>query len=180
MRGDEDETLFESLVAGDQDCLRPLMERYGDALTLYVNGYVRDMDAAEDLMVEAFSCMLDRRPQLHRGGFRPYLYKTARNLALRHVKIRSRFMSLDDLEVDPGSGERVEESLLREERDRALYRCLGKIPADCREALYLVYLEGMSYEKAGVVMRKTRKQVDHLVERGKKAMRPLLAGEGAS
>ena len=46
--------------------------------------------------------------------------------------------------------------------------------------MYLVYLEGMSYEKAGVVMRKTRKQVDHLVERGKKAMRPLLAGEGAS
>ena len=49
-----------------------------------------------------------------------------------------------------------------------------------REALYLVYIEGMSYEKAGVIMRKTRKQVDHLVERGKKAMRPLLAEKGVS
>ena len=40
--------------------------------------------------------------------------------------------------------------------------------------------EGMSYEKAGVIMRKTRKQVDHLVERGKKAMRQLLAEKGVS
>ena len=30
-----DETLFERLVAGDREALRPLMERYGDALTLY-------------------------------------------------------------------------------------------------------------------------------------------------
>ena len=89
-------------------------------------------------------------------------------------------MSVDDLGDVAEDGERVEDSLLRDERDRALYRCLEKIPADYREALYLVYIEDMSYEKAGVIMRKTRKQVDHLVERGKKAMRPLLAEEGVS
>ena len=33
---------------------RPLMERHGDALTLYVNGYVRDIDSAVDLMIEEF------------------------------------------------------------------------------------------------------------------------------
>jgi len=33
------------------------MERRGDALTLYVNGYVRDIDSAEDLMIEEFSRM---------------------------------------------------------------------------------------------------------------------------
>jgi len=37
--------------------VRPLMERHGDALTLYVNGYVRDIDSAEDLMIEEFSRM---------------------------------------------------------------------------------------------------------------------------
>lgn len=180
MKDVEDEALFERLVAGDQECLRPLMERYGDALTLYVNGYAHDVDAAEDIMIEAFSRMLAKRPQMRRNGFKPYLYKTARNLALRHINMRSRFMSVDDLGDVTEGGERVEDSLLRDERDRALYRCLEKIPADHREALYLVYIEDMSYEKAGVIMRKTRKQVDHLVERGKKAMRPLLAEEGVS
>ena len=173
-----DERLFERLVAGDRECLRPLMERYGDACTLYVNGYVRDIDAAEDLMIEAFSRMLVKRPHLHAGGFKPYLYKTARNLALRHIRLRSRFMSLDDMGVDPEDGERVEDGVLRDERARALYRCLAKIAPDYREALYLVYIEDMSYDEAGAVMRKTRKQVDNLVQRGKSAMRPLLAEEG--
>ena len=81
-----DEELFAQLVAGDRECLRPLMERHGDALTLYVNGYIHDIDAAEDLMIEAFARMLAKRPRLREGGFKSYLYKTARNLALRHVR----------------------------------------------------------------------------------------------
>ena len=180
MRSIGDESLFERLVAGDQDCLRPLMERYGDALTLYVNGYVRDIDTAEDIMIEAFSRMLAKRPRLHADGFKPYLYKTARNLALRHIHVRNRFMSLDDLGTEPDGGEHVEDELLRDERTRTLYRCLARIAPDYREALYLVYIEDMSYDEAGAVMRKTRKQVDNLVQRGKRAMRPLLAEEGIS
>ena len=178
MKGVEDEALFERLVAGDQECLRPLMERYGDALTLYVNGYVHDIDAAEDIMLDAFSRMLVKRPRLRGGGFKPYLYKVARNLALRHIKVRNRFMGVDDLGGELASGERIEDGILQDERTRALYRCLEKIPSDYREALYLVYIEGMSYDEAGAIMRKTRKQVDNLVQRGKKAMRPLLAEEG--
>lgn len=173
-----DEKLFERLVAGDQECLRPLMERYGDALTLYVNGYVRDIDTAEDLMIEAFSRMLIKQPRLREGGFKPYLYKTARNLALRHMQLRARFMSMEDLAGELAGGERIEDGILEDERARALYRCLAKIPPDYREALYLVYIEDMSYDEAGAIMRKTRKQIDNLVQRGKKAMRPLLAEEG--
>ena len=178
MKRGNDEALFEKLVAGDRECLRPLMERYGDALTLYANGYVHDIDAAEDLMIEAFSRMLVKQPRLREGGFKPYLYKTARNLALRHIRMRNRFMSVDDLDGEPASGGRVEDGILQDERARALYRCLAKIAPDYREALYLVYIEDMSYDEAGAIMRKTRKQVDNLVQRGKKAMRPLLAEEG--
>ena len=173
-----DEMLFERLVAGNQDCLRPLMERYGDALTLYANGYIHDIDAAEDLMIEAFSRMLAKRPRLRGGGFKPYLYKTARNLALRHIHLRKRFMSVDDLDDEPVGCDEIEESILRDERERVLYRCLAKIPSDYREALYLVYIEDMSYDEAGAIMRKTRKQVDNLVQRGKRAMRSLLDAEG--
>lgn len=179
-RETDDETLFERLLGGDRECLRPLMERHGDACTLYVNGYVRDLDAAEDLMIEAFSRMLAKRPRLHTGGFKPYLYKTARNLALRHMHMRGRFMGLDDLGGELEDVARVEDEVLRDERVRALYRCLDRINQDYREALYLVYIEGMSYDEAGAVMRKTRKQVGNLVQRGKQAMRPLLAEEGVT
>ncbi len=173
-----DEKLFEQLVAGDRECLRPLMQRYGDALTLYANGYIHDIDAAEDLMIEAFARMLTKRPKLRVGGFKPYLYKTARHLALRHVRDRGRFLSLEALGHDPAGAQDAEGTILADEQSRELYRCLAQIPADYREALYLVYLEDMSYDEAGAIMRKTRKQVDNLVARGKRAMRDLLGGGG--
>lgn len=173
-----DERLFARLIAGDQECLRPLMERYGDALTLYANGYVHDIDAAEDLMIEAFSRMLAKRPRLRPGGFKPYLYKTARNLALHHLRLRARFMNVDELDDEPADCEGVDKGVLSDERSRALYRCLAKIPPDYREALYLVYIEDMSYDEAGAIMHKTRKQVDNLVQRGKRAMRTMLGEEG--
>lgn len=169
-----DEKLFEQLVSGDRECLRPLMERYGDALTLYANGYVHDVDAAEDLMIEAFARMLAKKPRLRAGGFRPYLYKTARNLALRHMRDRSRFLSLDGLSHDPAGSLGAEDVILTDERSRELYRCLAQIPSAYREALYLVYLEGMSYDEAGIIMHRTRKQMDNLVTRGKSTMRELL------
>ena len=172
-----DEKLFSRLLAGDQECLRPLMGRYGDALTLYVNGYVRDIHSAEDIMIEAYSRMLVKQPRLREGGFKPYLYKTARNLAMRHLKLRGRFMSVDDLDSEPAETKQVEASLLADERHQALYRCLAKIAPDYREALYLVYLEDMSYDEAGAIMHKTRKQVDNLVQRGKRSMRELLGRE---
>ena len=174
-----DERLFERLIAGDQDCLRELMERHGDALMLFANGYVHDIHTAEDLMLEAFSRMLARRPHLREHGFKPYLYKTARNLALRHIRMRNRFMSVEDLDDEPAAEVGVEDAVLRDERVRELYRCLEQIPADYREALYLVYIEDMSYDEAAAVMRKTRKQIDNLVARGKRAMRQLMGEEGS-
>ena len=180
MKRDNDETLFEELLKGDEASLRPLMERYGDACLLYINGYVHDVDTAEDLMIEAFSRMLAKRPHLHADGFKPYLFKTARNLALRHIRLRGRFMDVDDLANELESSEHVEDALLSNEQTRILYRCLEKIAPDYREALYLVYIEDMSYDEAGAIMHKTRKQVDNLVQRGKRAMRPLLEEEGIS
>ena len=173
-----DEQLFERSVHGDDAALRSLMERHGDLLTLYLNGYVHDIDAAEDLMIEAFSIMVTHRPLLREGGFKPYLYKIGRNLALRHGRELRRILSLEALHLDVESDEQIEDELLTDERQRVLYPTLALIPAPYREALYLVYLEGMSYDEAGAVMRKTRKQVDNLVQRGKRAARALLEKEG--
>lgn len=175
---ESDEKLFERSLRGDDRSLRVLMERHGDALTFYLNGYLRDLAAAEDLMIESFSRMFVKRPSLREGGFKPYLYKVGRNLALRHVRDRFRVFGFEDLQLEPEAEERVEEALLASEESRVLMSCLERIPEQYREALYLVYLEDMGYDEAGAVMRKTRKQVDNLVQRGKRALRELLEAEG--
>ena len=175
---ESDESLFARHLDGDGSALLTLMERHGDPLTYYLNGYLHDLDAAEDLMMEAFARLVVRRPLLREGGFKPYLYKVGRNLAIRHVRGTRMLVSLDALPMEPEVEEAMEARLIANEEELALYRSMALIPAAYREALYLVYVEGMSYDEAGAVMRRTRKQVDNLVQRGKRAARELIEAKG--
>lgn len=175
-----DETLYRRYVGGDDEGLNGLMERYGDSLTFYINGYLHDLHESEDLMVEAFSYLIAKKPNIRDGGFRSYLYKTARHLALRHKArnhLRQTFC-FDDLEADAESQAFAEEVIQTEERNRVLNLCMEQLQPDYREALYLVYFENMSHAEAGVIMGKSQKQVSNLVCRGKEALRKKVEKEG--
>ena len=79
----------------------------------------------------------------------------------------------------PGSDEDDPETLfLQKERERALYRAMGRLKADYRVALHLVYFEELSYEEAGRVLHKSKKQIENLVYRAKNALRADLEKEG--
>lgn len=97
-----DETLYRRYVDGDDEGLNGLMERYGNSLTFYINGYLHDLHESEDLMIDAFSYLIAKKPKIRNGGFRGYLYKTARHLALR-CKAQKRLcqcFQLDDMAAD--------------------------------------------------------------------------------
>lgn len=177
-----DETLFQNYIDGDESALRELMERYGDSLTLYLNGYTRDFHAAEDLMIEAFARMAHARPGLSGNSFRSYLYKTGRNLASRYHAwlLRRQEFSLEDLDREPESGELLENIVSTREKHRILHLCMGKLAPDLREALWLVYFEGMSYEESARVMDRKVKQLDYLLQKGKQLLREELKKEGVT
>ena len=50
-----DKTAYRRYLDGEEKAADLLVERYGDALTLYINGYIKDIHEAEDLMIEAFA-----------------------------------------------------------------------------------------------------------------------------
>ena len=54
---------------------------------------------------------------------------------------------------------------------------MAALNPDYREALYLVYFEGMSYLQAADVMGKSEKQITNMVYRGKGRLRGLLERE---
>ena len=83
-----DESIYQRYLDGEGSAADLLVERYGDMLTLYINGYIKDIHEAEDLMIEAFSKIFAKeRPIAGNGSFKAYLYKTARIWILsRQVK----------------------------------------------------------------------------------------------
>ena len=175
-----DITLYQRFLSGDDSGLQRLMERYGNSLTLYIDGYLHDIHEAEDLMIEAFAYFVAKRPRLRDNGFRAYLYKSARHLALRCLqkKRRKQLFSFDDLEQEPESDVLLETLVQTDERNRVLWRCMDELAPAYREALYLVYFEGMRHAEAAAVMRKTEKQIADLVYRGRASLRKTLEREG--
>lgn len=175
-----DITLYQSFLSGDDSGLQRLMERYGNSLTLYIDGYLHDIHEAEDLMIEAFAYFVAKRPRLRDDGFRAYLYKSARHLALRCLqkKRRKQIFSFDDLEQEPESDVLLETLVQTDERNRILWRCMDELAPAYQEALYLVYFEGMRHAEAAAVMRKTEKQIADLVYRGRASLRKTLEREG--
>lgn len=174
-----DDELYNRFLEGDSASYDELLIRLGDGLIVYINGYLHNWQDSEDLTIEAFSRISVKRPVI-RGGFRAYLYKTARNLASRFHTMGSRteVFSLDSMNEEASDGILIEERVIDSERKRALYRCLERIDPELREALWLIYFEGLSYAEAAEVMKVTNRRINHLLSRGKESMRRELEKEG--
>ena len=173
-----DETLYRQYLSGDDEGLNALMKKYGDPLILYIDGYLHDVHESEELMLDVFAYLFTKKPRIRDGGFKAYLYKAARHMALRHKSKRKPLFSLDALTGEPDGRLLAEEVIRTEERNRILHFCMDEMNPDYREVLYLTYFEGMSYAQAAEVTGKTVKQITNMVYRGKESLRRLLEREG--
>ncbi|MBC8533494.1 RNA polymerase sigma factor [Yeguia hominis] len=173
-----DESLYRQYLSGDDAGLHALMKKYGDPLTLYIDGYLHNVHDAEELMLDVFAYLFTKKPRIRDGGFKAYLYKAARHMALRRKSKRKFLLSLDELADEPDGRVLVEEVTQTEERNRILHFCMGEMNPEYREVLYLTYFEGMRYAQAAQVTGKTVKQITNMVYRGKESLRRLLEREG--
>lgn len=175
-----DDEFYRQFLSGKTSAYDELMIRYGDSLTFYLYGYLHNWQDAEDLTVEAFARILVKKPRIREGGFKVYLYKTARNLAARFHSRESRIESftLEGAEKELAGSTLLEEQLQGEEKKQILHLCLERIDPELREALWLVYFEDLSYADAAGVMNVSKKRVDKLLQRGKAILRTELEKEG--
>ena len=175
-----DDELYRQFLGGKTSAYDELMIRYGDSLTFYLYGYLHNWQDAEDLMIEAFARIMVKKPRIREGGFKAYLYKTARNLASRFHSRESRaeIFSLEGAEKELADSTLLEDHLQEKEKNCILHLCLERIDPELREALWLVYFEDLSYEDAAGVMGVSKKRVDKLLQRGKEILRTELEKEG--
>jgi RNA polymerase sigma-70 factor (ECF subfamily) len=187
-----DAELYSSFLGGETTSYDQLMVRYGDSLTFFLFGYLHDWEEAEDLMIEAFARIMAKRPRIAEGAFKAYLFRTGRNLALRSIDRRRRIVmfSVDGMDKEAAEtymareagaasdADGIPEMLVRDEEAKILRKCLERIEPELREAMWLVYMEQMTYAQAAKVMGVKEKRVDRLLTRGKQQMRKELEKEG--
>ena len=84
-------------------------------------------------------------------------------------------MPRDDI---PAGDDPPETALIKDERNRQLYRALGRLKPEYRQTLYLMYFENMSVEAIRKITGKSARQIYKLASRGRASLREKLEGMG--
>lgn len=155
---------YRRFLDGDESAFEEIMQELFCGLVFFINGFVHDPHAAEDIAIDAFSDLVVHR---HRYNFRvslkTYLYMVGRSRALDYLR-RRRILRFTELSEAHGLAD-----------DSA---ALEQLARDMAAAVRLVYFEEMTYAEAARVMGKKSKQVDNLLYRAKRELQSILGEEG--
>lgn len=172
---------YRRFLNGDESAFDDIMNELFRSLEFFIDRYVHDVHAAEDIAIDAFSDLVVHR---HRYNFKvtlkTYLFMIGRSRALDYIKHRGiiGFSELSEEPKQPDDEITLEEIVLADERKRAVNAAIAKLPEDMRTVIHLVYFEELTYDEAARVMKKNRKQVDNLLYRAKKELRIILGEDG--
>ena len=107
---------YRRFLNGDESAFDEIMERYFDSLIFFINRYVCDLHAAEDIAIDVFSDILVHP---HRYNFKvtlkTYLFMIGRSRALNYIKRNRKFKTIELTEIEDHIGHEFsfEEAILR-------------------------------------------------------------------
>ncbi len=176
-RASEDRDLVESALRGDASAFRDLVERYQNLVAALAWRYGLRREDIEDVVSEVF-VKVYRNLGLYRPDhpFSTWLYRVAMNHILDHGRRRAREGTRVELPRElPAQGQGAEEALEARERARLLREALGGIAQKYRDAIFLVYVEGVRVDEAARLLGVPEGTVKTRLMRGRQALRRLLA-----
>ena len=147
------------------------------SLRRYARALVRDRNDADDLVQEALARALSRADKFVTGtNLRAWLFTIMHNVHVNQV--RSRAARPVEVAVDSVLESRMSEPANQEARVELgeMMRVLDTLPAEQRQVLLLVALEGLKYEEVAAVLEVPVGTVMSRLSRAREAVRVRLAG----
>jgi len=164
------------LSEGDQAAFGVLTQRYGVRLANFAAKVLGNPIQAEDVVQEIF-IKLWQRPQLfdaEKAQFKTWIHRVTLNRCLDE-KRRKTGTPLNDLAEEPQSPEpSQEDTLLNEDRDRAVQRAIETLPERQRAALALCYLDDLSNREAADILELNIKALESLLTRARANLKQAL------
>jgi RNA polymerase sigma-70 factor, ECF subfamily len=174
----DDVALVARLALDDGQALAALMERYWRQMVSFALDKLRNQDAAEDLVQEAFVRVWERRRHLRPyASPRAYLYRVLRNLItddFRRRRLRDRFSFLKSL-TDPVDVPSPAATLEATELATAAERAIAALPERRHDVFVLAHLHGLSYREVAETLGITPRTVANHMSLALAQLRESLA-----
>lgn len=165
-------------VQGDEDAFGRIIALYRKNLIFFINRYLNNPTLSEEVAADTFAeLVIHKRAYNCKVSLKTYLYSIAKNKACNLLR-ESRHYTGESVPEDVRDCADIERELIADERKAALYRAIKALPEDMAQAVYLYWLEDMSYAECARVLKCPEKRVDNLLYRAKILLRETLTKEG--
>ena len=181
-----DSDLISAMMAGEHSAFSELMSRYKTPLYRFILRYTGASPDAEDILQETFLSIYSKAASYNPAWkASTWIYRIALNKTRDHARKQRlrKFAPLDRKPApdtllsatepaDPGPD--VEQVVIHRDELRHLALALQNLPHGMRSAVVLHLIEGRSQSECAEILGITRKSVEILVYRARKALRRTL------
>lgn len=159
-------------MAGTDIDIRKLFASHQYELQVYLTRILQDGETAIDLTQETFLRVVEhmqRNKAKHIINMRSYLYRTAHNLAIDHLRAKERDAIKDTpsqlLENVPNSAPTPEKMLSAQSEISVVERALEELPEKTRNVFFLTRIEGLTHQQAALQLKMSNSSVQKHLSR---------------
>lgn len=180
MEKDLDKKLYNDYLNGEKEAFEILYNKYKNKIEYFIYNIVKDYQKAEDIAQETFIYVIQHKMR-ENSSFKYYIYLVARSKALNYINVEKRRNEITEKYLT-NDNEQIEKDVLdiitTEESKKELLESIELLDERYKNAIYLVNIEGLSYEETSKILGETLQNTKNLIHRGKKQLRKILLKKG--
>ena len=180
MEKDLDKKLYNDYLNGEKEAFEILYNKYKNKIEYFIYNIVKDYQKAEDIAQETFIYVIQHKMR-ENSSFKYYIYLVARSKALNYINVEKRRNEITEKYL-ANADEKIEKDVLdiitAEENKKELLESIELLDERYKNAIYLVNIEGLSYEETSKILGENLQNTKNLIHRGKKQLRKILLKKG--
>jgi RNA polymerase sigma factor (sigma-70 family) len=173
-----DVKVFQDIVAGDRDAYSRVYTEYFRKFYNYGRKFTRDISLIEDTIQEVFLDFWSKKEKLLAvANHETYFYSSFRYILLKKIKHAEKIVhstESHDPEVEFSIDQLIIKQELNVELQQKLQSALKTLTARQREAIFLRFYEGFSYEEVAEVLNITVKATYKVMARSLSGLREFM------
>lgn len=147
-------------------------------LCAYANGFLKDLDASEEVVQEVMVKIWTNRETLAiNTSLRSYLFRSVRNgclNVLKHIEIREAYKSYRERE-DSSLQRSHEEEVMISELEGKIRQAIDQLPMERRKVFIMSRYDGLTYQQIADTLGISVKTVENQMGKALKSLREELA-----
>ena len=174
-----DEDLINDFIKGERKAYDEIYDRYYSAIVRFCFSFTRNMEDAKDITIGVLTILFRKNQDFESlPNIQAFLYITARNQSLNHLKSTKRLASRFEKYLAVKSEDFHQQVFIDQvegELFNLIYQSIQELPPQCRRVMNLLYVEDLKYREVAEELDMTVKNVENLRSYALKKLRESLS-----